>query len=66
MKLQNGIVLGGRKLALVVCLVMLSGAYADGLTPMYGKASGTQGSIAQTVTWYSDEAMTSNSNVVTP
>ena len=66
MKLQNGIVLGGRKLALVVCLVMLSGAYADGLTPMYGKASGTQGNIATCVTWYSNEGMTSTANVVTP
>lgn len=39
-------------------VVLAGGARADGLTPMYGKASGTQGSIAQTVTWYSDEAMT--------
>ena len=56
----------GRKLALAVCLVALSGVYADGLTPMYGKASGTQGSIAQTVTWYSNEAMTSTEGVITP
>ena len=66
MKLQKGIVSGERKLAFALCLVALSGAYADGLTPMYGKASGTQGSIAQTVTWYSDEAMTSTANVITP
>ena len=46
--------------------VLAGGAWADGLTPMYGKASGTQGSIAQTVTWYSDEAMTSTANVITP
>ena len=45
---------------------MLSGAYADGLTPMYGKASGTQGSIATTVAWYSNEAMTSTTGVITP
>ena len=67
MKVQKEIVLGGwRKFAIAICLAVSSGAYADGLTPMYGKASGTQGSIAQTVTWYSDEAMTSTANVVTP
>ena len=66
MKLQKGIVSRERKLAIAVCLAALSGAYADGLTPMYGKASGTQGSIAQAVTWYSDEAMTSTANVFTP
>ena len=66
-KLKKGIVFGGgRKLAFALCLVALSGVYADGLTPMYGKASGTQGSIATCVTWYSNEGMTSTANVVTP
>ena len=66
-KLKNEIVLGmGCKLAIAVCLLALAGAYADGLTPMYGKASGTQGDIATTVAWYSNEAMTSTTGVITP
>ena len=66
MKLQNGIVLGGRKLSLFVCIVALAGAYADDLTPMYGKASGTGGSIQAAITWYSDAAFTSTEGVITP
>ena len=45
---------------------LAGGAWADGLTPMYGKASGTMGDIATTVTWYSNEGMTSTANVITP
>ncbi len=68
MKLQKGIVLGeGHKLALAVGLVVLSGAYADGLTPMYGKTSGqNSGGLDKIVTWYSDEACTSTEGVITP
>ena len=45
---------------------LAGGVWADGLTPMYGKASGTQGNIATCVTWYSNEGMTSTANVITP
>ena len=54
-------------MVLALCLVAFAnGASADNLTPMYGKASGTQGSIATTVAWYSNEAMTSTTGVITP
>ena len=46
--------------------VLAGGLWADELTPMYGKASGTQGNIATTVAWYSNEAMTSTTGVITP
>ena len=69
-KLQEGIAFGrGRKLALFVCLAALAGVYADGLTPMYGNTAGSDynnKTIQQTVTWYSDEAMTSTAGVITP
>ena len=67
MRLQKRIVLGKRKFALAVCLVTsASGAFADDLTPMYGKDSGVIGGIAASVAWYSNEAMTSTEGVITP
>ena len=40
-------------------------AFAD-LTPMYGKASGSNGGVHKTITWYSDEACKSTEGVITP
>ena len=51
---------------LAAVAMALVSAWADGLTPMYGKASGTGGDLSKAVTWYSDEAMTSTANVITP
>ena len=55
-----------RLLIATTIAALAGGARADGLTPMYGKASGTMGDIATTVTWYSNEGMTSTANVITP
>ena len=48
-----------RNALLAAVVAMACGLRADGLTPMCGDASGTPGGIATSVTWYSDEAMTS-------
>ncbi|MBO7686742.1 MAG: hypothetical protein J6V72_10170 [Kiritimatiellae bacterium] len=57
MKLKKGIVFGGgRKLALAVCLVALAGAAHA--TTYYSGKGGSDGSLSQAVTWYTDEART--------
>ena len=55
-----------RIIAVFAACAVAGSAWADGLTPMYGKASGTQGDLSMAVKWYSDEAMTSTAGVITP
>ena len=56
-----------RFLIATIIAALAGGVWADGLTPMYGKASDkTNAGIDKIVTWYSDEACTSTEGVITP
>jgi len=54
------------KKTLVLALNAALAAGAGNAAVFYGKASGTGGSLQQSVTWYSDEACTSMNGVVSP